>query len=132
MTVTANTAPLPLSPAFSAGEFVFVSGQLAMRDGICTGGDIMAQTHAALDNIERILLDSGLTLDDIVKTTVWLTHAGDFAGFNAAYGSRFSSPHPARSTTVAQLLIEGARVEIEVVARRRPTLSVYATPALAD
>lgn len=132
MTATATIASLPLSPAFSAGEFVFVSGQLAMRDGLCTGGDIMAQTHAALDNIERILLDSGLTLDDIVKTTVWLTQAGDFAGFNAAYGSRFNSPHPARSTTVAQLLIDGARVEIEAVARRRPSISAYAKPALAD
>lgn len=132
LSAPAPLAALPLSPAIIAGEFVFVSGQLALHDGACTGGDIAAQTHVALDNIEAILLDAGLTLDDVVKTTIWLTRAEDFPAFNAAYGSRFGTPYPARSTTVTQLLIPGALVEIEAVARRRPVVSAYASPALAD
>jgi 2-iminobutanoate/2-iminopropanoate deaminase len=107
---------LPLSSGRVAGDFVFLSGQIGARDGKIVQGGIAAQTAAALDNIEYLLREAGLTLRDIVKSTVWLTNLEDFAVFNASYGERVQEPYPARSTVVSQLLLPGAVVEIEVIA----------------
>lgn len=111
---------LPLSRGIITNGFLFLSGQLALGpDGKLVGGDIAAQTHQTLDNIEGGLMLAGLTLADVCKATIWLSEAGDYAGFNAAYGERMSKPYPARSTVVSGLLIPGARLEIEVVAALR-------------
>jgi 2-iminobutanoate/2-iminopropanoate deaminase len=107
---------LPLSAAVRAGDFVFVSGQLALRDGRIVGADTAAQTAVALDLIEGILLEAGLTLRHVVKTSVWLTPEADFKSFNAAYSERFQSPYPARATVVCNLAVPGALVEIDAVA----------------
>lgn len=112
--------PQPLSSAVAWERLVFVSGQVPPSAGGAVPPDIATQTHAAIDAVEAILRDAGCTLADVVKTTVWLTDASDYPGFNAAYAERF--PHgaaPARSTVVAGL-IAPARVEIEVVAVRPP------------
>jgi 2-iminobutanoate/2-iminopropanoate deaminase len=114
--VLANGSQIPLSGGRMAGGFAFLSGQLGLRDGKPVEGGIEAQTNAALDNIERLLGEAGLTLRDIVKTTVWLTDGADFPQFNAVYGARLGQPYPARSTVVSELLIPGAVVEIEVLA----------------
>jgi enamine deaminase RidA (YjgF/YER057c/UK114 family) len=112
----------PISPAVaSGGELVFVSGQVPMRDGQPAAPDIAGQTHAAIDMVEEILARAGCTLEDVVKTTVWLVDGADYPAFNAAYAERFPPERaPARSTVLSGL-IAPVRVEIEAVAaRRRP------------
>jgi 2-iminobutanoate/2-iminopropanoate deaminase len=111
-----------LSPAVVAGGFVFVSGQLAIRDNKLVPGDITVQTNATIDNIERILTSHGLGLSDVVRSTVWITRAEDFGAFNRAYAARFGTARPARSTVVSGLVLPGALIEIEVTAvQRTPT-----------
>ena len=111
----------PISPAVIADDrFVFVAGQVPMRNGQPAGDDIASQTHYALDLIEAILQRAGCTLADVVKTTVWLVDANDYPGFNAAYAERFAAATaPARSTVISGL-IAPVLVEIEAVALRRP------------
>lgn len=112
-----NIAPC-FSPYRLAGEWVFVSGQLPFdSDGRLVAGDVRAQTAQCLSNIRAILEPLGLTLSDVVKTTVWLQHASDFGDFNAAYAEMFSATPPARSTVRADLMLD-ARVEIEAIAFR--------------
>ncbi|WP_137918668.1 RidA family protein [Hydrogenophaga sp. 2FB] len=111
----------PISPAVIADDrFVFVAGQVPMRNGQPAGEDIASQTHYTLDLIEAILQQAGCTLADVVKTTVWLVNAADYPGFNAAYAERFpAATAPARSTVISGL-IAPVLVEIEAVALRRP------------
>ncbi|SEB24904.1 RidA family protein [Variovorax sp. YR216] len=108
----------PISAAVAWDRLVFVSGQVPMVAGRPSHADIAGQTHATLDGIAAILADAGCTLADVVKTTVWLTDASDYAGFNAAYAERFPPDSaPARSTVIAGL-IAPVKVEIEAVAVR--------------
>jgi 2-iminobutanoate/2-iminopropanoate deaminase len=112
---------LPLSQAVSVGELVFVSGQVALRDGQIVGRDVAEQTEIVFDGIASILTMAGLTLADVAKTTVWLARAADFGEFNRVYAARFGDWRPARSTVVSGLIFPEALVEIEVVATRRAT-----------
>lgn len=108
----------PISAAVAWDRLVFVSGQVPMTPAGPAAPDIAGQTHATLDSIARILAEAGCTLDDVVKTTVWLTDAADYPAFNAAYGERFAPEvAPARSTVIAGL-IAPVKVEIEAVAVR--------------
>ena len=111
----------PISPAVIADDrLVFVAGQVPMRNGQPAGDDIASQTHYTIDLIEAILKRAGCTLDDVVKTTVWLVNASDYPGFNEAYAQRFpAATAPARSTVISGL-IAPVLVEIEAVALRRP------------
>ena len=112
----AGGQPLPFSPAVKAGPFVFVSGQVAMAEnGEIVPGGIEAQTRQTLKNVERALSLAGCTLNDVVKSTVWLDDARDFWTFNRVYAEFFAENKPARSTTQATLMID-AKVEIEVIA----------------
>jgi 2-iminobutanoate/2-iminopropanoate deaminase len=104
-----------LSPAKRAGDLVFTSGQLGFADGK-VAGDIATQTAQTIANIAAVLAAKGLSLTDIVKTTVWLTRREDFAAFNIAYAEAFGDHKPARSTTICGLAIEEALVEIEAIA----------------
>ncbi|GAC1336624.1 MAG: RidA family protein [Beijerinckiaceae bacterium] len=120
MTRTNIGAPhggLPFSPGVRAGDFVFVSGQIP-RDGKggVHAGSIEAQTEAAIVQISRILNEAGCSLADVVKVTVWLEDARDFARFNKVYSEHFSGM-PARSTVEARLMVD-AKIEIEAVAYR--------------
>lgn len=110
-----------LSPAVVAGDLVFLSGQLAFgSDGtIVTPDDVAEQTRQVLANLAQVLAGQGLDLSDIVKTTIWLTDVADFPAFNAAYAQALGDHRPARSTVRSDLMLPGARVEIEAVARRR-------------
>lgn len=113
----ASGATVPLSKAVRCGDFVFLSGQLGLdAAGRLVGDGIEAQTQQAFRNIEALLVDAGASLAQVVKASVWLTDAGDFAGFNEAYRNYFAQRPPARSTVISGLVIPGARVEIEVVA----------------
>jgi len=108
---------LPLSLAVEVDGLVFVSGQLALVDGQVEG-DIALQTARTFDSIAAILSGAGLSLDHVIKATIWLTDPADFAAFNTVYAERLSAPYPARSCVISQLVLPNARVEIEVVASR--------------
>lgn len=110
---------LPLSGARRAGGLVFVSGQLALKDGRVVGDDVAAQTELVIDAIEAQLAPFGLDLSDVVKTGVWLTSAEGFPAFNEAYAARFADPYPARSTVISGLALSGALVEIDAIAECR-------------
>jgi len=111
-----GSAKVPLSPAVRAGDYVYVSGQVPVdADGNIVPGGVGAETHQVIANIKAVLANAGCTLDDVVKTTVWLRDRGDFADFNAAYGEHFHTDPPARSTAESRLMIDIA-VEIECIA----------------
>ena len=107
----------PLSAAYRANGFLFTSGQLAFDEtGKLHTGDIAEQTRLCLENIQRLLVLEGLSLQDVVKVTIWLTDAADFGGFNRAYSDFFGDHRPARSTVRSDLMLPGANVEIEAIA----------------
>jgi 2-iminobutanoate/2-iminopropanoate deaminase len=108
----------PYSQAIRAGEFVFVSGQIALRAGEneLAGESIEDQTEQVLANLGAILAEAGTGLDRLVKTTVFLADLADFAGMNEVYARHVGSAPPARSTVEVAALPSGARVEIEAVA----------------
>ena len=107
---------VPLSPAVRAGDFVYVSGQVPVdKDRRIVDGGIGPQTKKVLENVSDALALAGCTLSDVVKTTVWLKHAEDFAGFNEAYAPFFPEDPPARSTAESRLMID-ILVEIEAIA----------------
>jgi reactive intermediate/imine deaminase len=111
-----GTSHVPLSPAVRAGDFVFVSGQVPVDESrqIVEGG-VGPQTTKVLENVRAALALADCEMSDIVKTTVWLKHAEDFAEFNAAYAPFFPENPPARSTAESRLMID-IRVEIEAIA----------------
>jgi 2-iminobutanoate/2-iminopropanoate deaminase len=107
---------LSLSRAIRAGDFVFVTGQLPMRDGQpMTEGSIEDQTRACLDSLRQILAEAGCDLGDVVKSMVWLKNRADFVGFNSVYSEYFPTEPPTRSALVSEFLID-ILVEIECVA----------------
>ncbi|AXI54260.1 Putative aminoacrylate peracid reductase RutC (plasmid) [Pseudoseohaeicola sp. NH-UV-7] len=109
---------LTLSRAIRAGDFVFLTGQIPMQDGVpMTTGTIEDQTRAVLEDIKATLAQAGCVLEDVVKSMVWLRSRADFPGFNAVYGEYFPVEPPTRSAVVSDLLVD-ARVEVEVVAYR--------------
>src|SRR5204863_7279275 len=104
--------------AVRSGRFLFCSGQIPLdpKSGQIVPGDIAAQTRRVLDNIAALLKAEGLTFDNVVKTTIFLTDLGDFQTVNEIYGSYFKQNPPARSTVEVSALPRGANVEIEVIA----------------
>jgi len=109
---------LSLSRAVRAGDFVFITGQVPMRDGRpMTDGSIEDQTRACLDSLREILDEAGCELGDVVKSMVWLKRREDFAGFNAVYSEYFPSEPPTRSAILSEFLVD-ILVEIECVAYR--------------
>ncbi len=107
---------VPLSPAVRAGDFVFVSGQVPVgKDGKIVEGGIGPETTKVLENVAAALALADCQMSDVVKTTVWLKRAEDFADFNAAYAPFFPKDPPARSTAESRLMID-ILVEIEAVA----------------
>lgn len=117
--VAEGIAPLevPLTHVVRAGDMVYLSGQIAVRaDGTLVKGDFAEETRAVLDNIKAGVEAAGGTLDDVVKTTVFLLNATLFAPMNEVYREYFTKPFPARSTIVAPLSDPDLRIEIEAVA----------------
>jgi 2-iminobutanoate/2-iminopropanoate deaminase len=102
-------------------RLVFTSGQIGLdpASGEIVDGNVAAQTEQVLRNLEAVLRGAGLTLADVVKTTVYLADMADFAAMNEVYGRRFGTDPPARATIAAAGLPRGARVEIEAVALGR-------------
>ena len=117
-TTEAPAAVGPYSQAIRIGNFVFCSGQIPLdpKTAQMVEGDISVQTRRVMENISAVLRAEGLTLENIVKTTIFLTDLGDFQTVNELYGSYFKSDPPARSTVQVAALPKGAKVEIEVIA----------------
>ncbi|MCH1523195.1 MAG: RidA family protein [Arenicellales bacterium] len=111
-----NGRQLSLSRAVRAGDFVFLTGQVPMQDGqVMTNGSIEEQTRACLNSIHETLIEAGCSLQDIVKSMVWLKSREDFPGFDSVYAEYFPEGPPARSALVSDFLVD-IRVEIECVA----------------
>ena len=110
----------PYSQAVVANGFVFLSGQLPINPetGLFPEGGVKAQTLQSINNIKAILAEEGLTLSDVVKTTVFLADMGDFGEMNAVYADCFEGPFPARSAVAVKDLPKGALVEIECIAAK--------------
>ncbi len=106
----------PYTPAVRAGDFIIVSGQLGMKDGVVVDGGVAAQTAQAIANLKTLLATHGATLADVVKTTCFLTDIDTFATFNEAYVAAFEGNRPARSTVGISGLVGIAVVEIEAMA----------------
>ena len=111
----------PYSQALVSDDLLFVSGQIPLdpATGALVPGGIEQAVERVFDNIQAILGAAGATLDDVVKTTVYLVQMSDFAAMNAVYARRFGSHRPARSTVAVAQLPKDAAVEIDVIARLR-------------
>lgn len=107
----------PYSQGIAAGETVYVSGQLPLDPATGTFPEgIVAQTAQSLKNIQAILAQQGMTLANVVKTTVFLADINDFAEMNKVYGEFFTQPYPARSAVQVAKLPKDAPLEIECIA----------------
>jgi 2-iminobutanoate/2-iminopropanoate deaminase len=108
----------PYSQAIKANGLVFVSGQLSLKPGEkeLTAGDIGSQTEQVFANLRAILEEAGTSLDNVVKTTVFLQSLADFGGMNEVYARHVGERPPARSTVEVAKLPSGALVEIEAIA----------------
>lgn len=118
VTSAAPAAIGPYSQAIEVNGFVYASGQLPIdpATGAFPEGGVQEQTRQSLLNVKAILEEAGLTLANVVKTTVYLADMGDFAAMNEIYSQFFSQPFPARSAVAVKALPKGALVEVEVIA----------------
>ena len=120
--IATNNAPQaigPYSQGISIGDLVFVSGQLPINNS--TGEmpvDVSEQAKESLTNLKSILAESRLTMDNIVKTTIFLADMNDFTAVNEVYGTFFNEPFPSRSTVEVARLPKDAKVEIEAIASK--------------
>jgi len=108
----------PYSQAIQVGNLIYTSGQIPIdpTTGAFVEGGIKEQTRQSLTNVKAILEEAGLSMGDVVKTTVFLADMNDFADMNSVYAEFFTEPYPARSAVAVKALPKGALVEIEVIA----------------
>ncbi len=108
----------PYSQAIQVGNLIYTSGQLPIdpATGSFPEGGIKEQTRQSLKNVQAILESAGLSMANVVKTTVFLADMGDFADMNAVYSEFFTEPYPARSAVAVKTLPKSAQIEIEVIA----------------
>ena len=122
--ISTSNAPAAIGPYSQAVDcgagLVFLSGQLPIdpATGAFPEGGIQAQTRQSLRNVQAILAAAGLSLANVVKTTVFLADMGDFAAMNEVYATFFVEPFPARSAVAVKALPKGALVEIECIAAK--------------
>lgn len=119
-TKNAPAAVGPYSQAIDCGDFVFLSGQIPLvpETGLVADGGLEAQAHQMFANIKAVLAEAGMSLSNVVKTTVFMTDLSQFAAFNAIYAEYFKAPYPARSCVEVSALPKGVLVECELIARR--------------
>ncbi|MCX8055691.1 MAG: RidA family protein [Ignavibacteria bacterium] len=119
--VFSKEAPAPIGPYSQAikaeGKFLFISGQIPFTaEGNLAGDDIKTQTHQAIKNIIAILKEAGLTVNNVVKTTVLLKDMNDFAVMNEIYNEYFGESKPARAAFQVARLPKDVLIEIEAIA----------------
>ena len=119
-TTKAPAAIGPYSQAVEANGFVFASGQLGINPatGEFVEGDVQTQTRQALTNARAIMNEAGLDLNNVIKTTVFLSDMANFVAMNEIYSEFFSEPYPARSAVAVKTLPKNALVEVECIAVR--------------
>ncbi len=121
--IRTSGAPKPVGPysqAVESGGFVFCSGQIAIdpkSDQVLTG-PVEQQTKQVIENIQAVLKEAGLSLQNVIKSTIFLTNMNDFQAVNEVYARYFVEEPPARSTIAVSALPKGVNVEIEVIAQR--------------
>ncbi len=117
-TTNAPAAIGPYSQAVQAGNMLFASGQLGIdpSSGNFVEGGVKEQTVQAFKNVHAILAEAGFTINQVVKTTVYLADMGDFAAMNEVYASQFEGAFPARSAVAVKTLPKNGLVEVEVIA----------------
>lgn len=121
--INTNQAPAPIGPynqAVKAGNILYVSGQIPLdpATGEIVKSGITDEAHMVMKNLQAVLTEAGLTFDNIVKTTIFLTDMNDFPKVNEVYGSYFSGNYPARETVQVAALPKGVNVEISVIAHK--------------
>ncbi len=121
--INTNQAPAPIGPynqAVKAGNILYVSGQIPLdpATGEIVKSGITDEAHMVMKNLQAVLTEAGLTFDNIVKTTIFLTDMNDFPKVNDVYGSYFSGNYPARETVQVAALPKGVNVEISVIAHK--------------
>ena len=119
--ILSAAAPKPVSAysqAIQSGSLLFLAGQIPLdpATGKVVSGTIAEETDRIIDNLRAVLSAAGATLDNLVKTTVYLTNLADFAAFNEAYARHFTNEPPARTTVGVAALPLGVRVEVEAIA----------------
>jgi 2-iminobutanoate/2-iminopropanoate deaminase len=119
--VLSDNAPAPIGPysqAMRAGDWLFLSGSLGLdpATGAFVPGDAATQARKALENMSAVLVAAGATMDQVVKTTVFLADMDDFIAVNEVYGEAFTGVPPARSAVEVARLPKDAKVEIEAMA----------------
>ena len=119
-TKNAPAAVGPYSQAIDCGDRVYCSGQIPLdpQTGAVVEGGLEAQAHQMFRNVKAVLAEAGLSLQNVVKTTVFMTDLGQFGALNAIYAEYFAEPYPARSCVEVSALPKGVLVECEVIARR--------------
>ena len=118
---TVKVAGAPYSTAIKVGTTLYVSGQVPLdpKTGKLVDGGIKEQTEQVFANLKDALAKGGLTLANVVKSTVFMADLAEFGAMNEVYARHMPAPHPARSTVQVAALPLGAKVEIEVVADER-------------
>jgi len=119
--INTTNAPAPIGPysqAVQAGNFLFISGQIAINpeNGELNLTDIQEETHQVMRNLKAVLLEAGLSFDKVVKSTIFLSDMGTFAQVNEIYGQYFTADFPARETVQVSVLPKNVNVEISVIA----------------
>lgn len=119
--IATKNAPAAIGPynqAVKVGNMLFASGQLGLNPetGDFAEGGIKEQTEQAFRNVKAILAEAGMTIDNVVKTTVFLADMADFAAMNEIYASQFNGDFPARSAVAVKTLPKNGLVEVEVIA----------------
>lgn len=119
--IQTDKAPKPIGPynqAVKTGEFLFISGQIAIdaETNELISGDVEAETKQVMKNLEAILSAAYLSFEHVVKTTIFLSDMSLFASVNDVYGSYFSGDYPARETVAVKGLPKGVNVEISMTA----------------
>jgi 2-iminobutanoate/2-iminopropanoate deaminase len=121
--INTNNAPSPIGPynqAVMAGNFLFISGQIALKPG--TGElamtDIIEETHQVMQNLKSILTESGMDFNHVAKTTIFLSDMTLFSQVNEIYGKYFDGDFPARETVAVKGLPKNVNVEISMIAAK--------------
>jgi 2-iminobutanoate/2-iminopropanoate deaminase len=121
--ITTENAPAPIGPynqAVMAGNFLFISGQVALKPGTgeLADTDVYEETHQVMQNLKSILSEAGMNFDNVVKTTIFLSDMELFSAVNEIYGKYFNGDFPARETVAVKGLPKNVNVEISMIAAK--------------
>ncbi|PKQ70240.1 RidA family protein [Raineya orbicola] len=117
--IFSENAPAPIGPysqAILAGNLLFISGQIALKEGVMVQETIQAETHQVMRNIQAILQETGMDFSNVVKSTIFVKDLNNFQVINEVYGSYFGENPPARETVEVSRLPKDANVEISCIA----------------